>query len=466
VRFKVLLALLIQCITSSSVHADIDQKLEKFKSLRGPEQVGIVFQERFHGRSLLFWKRSSERWLTAADARLSFEEEILVASGDASINNALVTEVNGNDLERVRYAVFLLCLRARFVPHSDFLIQHVNSLMSLGLGDGRISPFAPDLSKLDQSAGLALRSALESPNRTLRNSAKIYTFAALEDLSSVPTSALVERWRTAARKIPACFKAAPDAYTDTEESLPLLRIALAARGLEAAVAVSSLLKNEGNAEVRNEEIDLVRFVDSSVVRLRGSEDGRRAIQAVKEAALSHPLQYCWMRFNKTEGDRQKFWMELEDQFLRDHLPSWTTLVAEAFDQLHGEHLTAPAPSASDYRICNDVCGMQMRSFVSWLTEADPTFPCWEFLSSETDSDMLHPLFVSKIRRYHEMWLKTNRRNFRVFQGWLAKPRVSTSEREGSYFDSRLSVISQGAPENYSCLSAVIGSVRIARCAGR
>jgi len=282
-----------------------------------------------------------------------------------------------------------------------------------------------------------LRSALESPNRTLRNSAKIYTFAALEDPSSVPTSALVERWRTAARKIPACFKAAPDAYTDTEESLPLLRIALAARGLEAAVAVSSLLKNEGNAEVRNEEIDLVRFVDSSVVRLRGSEDGRRAIQAVKEAALSHPLQYCWMRFNKTEGDRQKFWMELEDQFLRDHLPSWTTLVAEAFDQLHGEHLTAPAPSASDYRICNDVCG-----------------------------DMLHPLFVSKIRRYHEMWLKTNRRNFRAFQGWLAKPRVSRSEREGSYFDSRLSLISQGAPENYSCLSAVIGSVRIARCAGR
>jgi hypothetical protein len=102
-----------------------DQQLQKFKSLTGPQEVAVLFNERFHGRSLLFWKRSSEVWLTEADARFSFEQDFLISSVDPDINHALVTEIRGNDVERSRYAVFLLCLRARFVPHSEFLIKQV-----------------------------------------------------------------------------------------------------------------------------------------------------------------------------------------------------------------------------------------------------------------------------------------------------------------------------------------------------
>ena len=151
----------------------------------------------------------------------------------------------------------------------------------------------------------------------------------------------------------------------------------------------------------------MRFIVSAVVRLRRSEEGRQAILAVKDAVLSHPLQYCWMRYNKTEGDRRKYWLGLEDQFLRDRiscdLASWATLIAVALEQQYGDHLSAPALFEKDCR----VCGVQMQRFISWLTEADPTFPAWEFPSTGTQDDMLHPDFVSKIRRYHEMWLKMN-----------------------------------------------------------
>ena len=228
----------------------LDQQLQKFKSLTGPQEVAVLFNERFHGRSLLFWKRSSEVWLTEADARFSFEQDFLISSADPGINHALVTEIRGNDVERSRYAVFLLCLRARFVPHSEFLIKQVNgNFPSDEQRNGLISPFPPDLNKLDNEARQALSEALGSPNAKLRSSAKLYTFALLKELSSLPTTELAERWRETSRKVPACHHDRPTAYSDDEQAIPILRDALASRGLEAAVAISSLLKSERNPEV-------------------------------------------------------------------------------------------------------------------------------------------------------------------------------------------------------------------------
>lgn len=372
-----------------------DQQLQKFKSLTGPQEVAVLFNERFHGRSLLFWKRSSEVWLTEADARFSFEQDILIASADPGINHALIMELRGNDVERSRYAVFLLCLRARFVPHSEFLIKQVNGYFPSGeQRNGLISPFPPDLNKLDKEARQALSEAVSSPNAKLRNSTKIYTFSLLKELSSVPTTELAERWREASRKVPACLHDRPTAYSDDEQAIPILRDALVSRGLEAAVAISSLLKSERNPEGLKEEIKLERFLDSAVVRLRRSEEGRQVIQTVKDAVLTHSLQYCGMRLNKTEKERQEYWLELESQFLRDRvdcsLASWAQLIVLALDQQYGDHIT---------------CGIQMQGFLSRLTDVDPTFPAWEFRSTGTQDDMLHPNFESKIRRYHEMWIK-------------------------------------------------------------
>ena len=378
------------------------ESLQTFRALSGQRQVAVVFNERFHGRSLLFWRRSSEVFLTEADARFSSEQDILVSSADSTIQSALLAETRGNDAERVRYAIFLLCLRARYVPHSEFFVKQGNGYFSSADGEGRISPFPLDLSKSDIEARQAINAALSSPNAKLRDSTKIYAFAVLEDLSSLPTTALAQRWRVASGKVPACFHDRPLAYSDREQVLPILKSALASRGLEAAVAISSMLRHERNLESLGEEIEMVRFLDSAAVRLRRSEEGRQVIQAVKDAISTHPLQYCSMRSNKTDAERRQYWRELEDQFLRDQFDRrWTTVVAVALDQEYGDHFSVPFEGG--YR----KAGPQMQVLLTQLTDTDPTFPAWEFPSTGTEDDILHPLFAAKVRRYHEAWIKMN-----------------------------------------------------------
>jgi hypothetical protein len=400
------IVVLLTCLSFSCTWAgDIShlvESLQTFRVLSGQRQVAIVFNERFHGRSLLFWKRSSEVFLTEADARFSAEQDIVVASADSTINNAILAEMRGNDVERVRYGVFLISLRARYVPHSKFLVQQVNGTFSSAEGAGQISPFPSDLSKLDIETRQAIDEALSSTNVKLRVSAKIYTFALLGELSSLPTAALVQRWRVASGRVPACLHDRAVAYSDPEQVLPIFRIALASRGLEAAVAISSLLRNERNLESLGEEIETVRFLDSAAVRLRRSEEGKQVIQAVKDAVLTHPSQYCSMRYNKTDAERRQNWRELEDQFLRDQFDrEWTAVIAVALDQEYGDHFSVPFEKG--YR----KAGPQMQVLLTQLTETDPRFHAWEFPSTGTEGDVLHPLFAAKVRRYHEAWIKMN-----------------------------------------------------------
>jgi hypothetical protein len=381
----------------------LHDSLKTFQTLNAERQVAVVYNERFRGRSLLFWKRSSEVFLTEADARFSFEQDIVVSSADSNIDRALLSEIEGSDPERIRYGIFLLCLRARYIPRSRFLVQQVYGNFSSSEGEGRISPFPPDLGKFDLETRQAISAALSSPNARLRNSAEIYTFDLLRKLSSLPTITLAERWRIESGKVPACFHDRAVAYSDVEQVIPILKMALASRGLESAVAISSLLKSERNLESLGEEIEMVRFLDSASVRLRRTEEGRKVIDVVRDAVLAHSLQYCGMHANQTDVERRQFWRGLEDQFLGDHFAGgWEDVIAVALDQQYHDHFSVPFNER--YR----KAGPQMRKLFSQLTEVDSTFPVWEFVSSGTEDDMLHPQFLTKVRRYHDLWVEMNR----------------------------------------------------------
>src|SRR5260221_4384578 len=94
------LLLLLSSTTWAQASTQLNERLQAFKSLTGPQQVTVVLNERLHGRSLLFWRRSAETWRSAADARLAFEEDILVSSSDTTINAALAAEIKSTDVER------------------------------------------------------------------------------------------------------------------------------------------------------------------------------------------------------------------------------------------------------------------------------------------------------------------------------------------------------------------------------
>ena len=154
--------------------------------------------------------------------------------------------------------------------------------------------------------------------------------------------------------------------------------------------------------MRYREIYLLQRLDVSSVRLRGSAQGREAVEIARQA-WGKKLRFCGKAISR---GRQGSWQLLEDQFLKDKFPdvyavgSWAAVIAVALDEQYDDHLSAPFEMG--YRRG----GPQMEAFLSALTDLDPTFPSWEFPSTGED-DMLNPKFMMKITRYHEAFVKMN-----------------------------------------------------------
>jgi hypothetical protein len=399
--------ILIMLVLTATLHAEgpehLSRELDNFRALAGRQKVAVVFKERLYGRSLVFWRRSSEVWRTAADARLAFEEEILVASPDREINDVLADEIKSADIERVRYAIFLVCLRARFIDHSLYAVAQVNAAYSDGMRSGAISSFRPNIQNLGADASNALQDAVHDPRPRVRRTAALYTFTLEDELLNAPTRDLIARWRSGLKSLP-CFSYVPLNFSEREQTVFLIERALASRGIEAVAAISSLLKTERDAELRHREIEMLRFLDTAVIRLRRSPEGMEAIDVARRA-WTQELRYCGHRLYTEAGSRQRSWKLLEDQFLRDRFEtgvgSWQTVIAVALDEKYGDNLSVPFEKG--YRIA----GPRMQLLLTRLTDADPTFPAWEFPSTASADDVLNSKFFSKIRRYHEIWVRVD-----------------------------------------------------------
>jgi hypothetical protein len=397
----------IVLVLTATLHAKrpehLSRELDNFRGLTGKQKIAVVFKERLYGRSFMFWRRSSEVWWTEADARLAFEEEVLVASPDREINDALADEIRSSDIERTRYAIFLACLRARFIDHSRYAVAQVNAAYSDGKRSGGISSFRPNIQNLGADASVALQNAVHDSRPKVRRTAALYTFTLGDELLNVPTGDQTARWRLALKSLP-CYSYVPLNFSEREQTVFLLERALASRGIEAVTAISSLLKTERDAELRHREIEMLRFLDTAAIRLRRSPEGMEAI-GVARRAWTQGLRYCGHQLYTEAGSSQRSWKLLEDQFLRDRFESgvgsWQTAIAVAMDEKYGDNLSVPFEKG--YRIA----GPRMQLLLTRLTEADPTFPAWEFPSTAGADDVLNPNFFSKILRYHEIWMRVD-----------------------------------------------------------
>jgi hypothetical protein len=115
--------------------------------------------------------------------------------------------------------------------------------------------------------------------------------------------------------------------------------------------------------VREELIQVFAQTDGCSVRLRKLESGRAAIEAVRRA-LEHG----------------SFALALEsfygDETMVDYSPKW----------IRGARL-------------------ELRSFVSYLTDKDPYFPRWEYTRCDGSprDEVVHPSFRARIERLHSEW---------------------------------------------------------------
>jgi hypothetical protein len=364
------------------------KRIQEFRALNGQDQVHMLL----HGTSI---------FRKAFTTDFQNEEEILVASTDPSVNGSLATEVARGGTETAREAVFMLCQRARFVRSPEFPLKVPLDGFVAGIQGGLISPFAGDFDRMGTEASQVVREALNSSNVKLRTTAKIYCGGLEQELASMPADELVARWRAELGKLPSPIFADSD-FSETGELVRVLKRALAERGLESATAMSLLLDKEIKSWARENEIEMIEFLDGAAVRLRGSQQGRDVIQIVKRTIANKQL-----KFYKNKEEQQGEWEMLQYSFFKDEYTSggtardhWVGLIGLAFEQYYGDQvLIARGHRRPSFTRANE--------FMTCLTSVDPNFPSWEFASTLSEEDMFHPRFKAKIARYYAIWVQMN-----------------------------------------------------------
>lgn len=364
------------------------KRIQEFRGLSGGDQVHMLLHE-----TSIFRKVFTNDFQD--------EEEILVTSSDSTVNRSLAAEARHGGAGTAQEAVFVLCERARFVRPPEFPLKVSVDGFVTGIQGGLINPFLPDFDKIEKEAGEAVREALNSSNAKLRTTAKIYCGGMEQELALMSANELVAKWRAELGKLLNPVFADSDT-SETGELVRVLKRALAEKGLESATAMSLLLDKETKPWARENEIEMIEFLDGSAVRLRGSKQGRDVIQIVERTLANKQLSP-----HKSKKDRQEYWKLLQDSFFKDDYTNpgtardhWARLIGLAFDQYYGEHVLISKrglrPSFS-----------RANEFMTYLTNIDPTFPSWEFASTLSEEDMFHPKFAAKMARYRAMWVQMN-----------------------------------------------------------
>jgi len=335
------------------------------------------------------------------------EEEVLVASTDPTVDSSLAAEARHGNTGTKREAVFILCERARFFRSSEFPLKVPLDGFVTGIQGGLINPFLADFDRIGKEPSEAVREALNSSEAELRTTANVYCGGLEQELASMSANELVAKWRAELGKLPDPVFTDSDS-SETGELVRVLKRVLAGRGLESATAMSLLLEKETKPWARENEIQIIEFLDGAAVRLRGSKQGRDVIQIVERTLANKQLNIY-----KNAKERQEYWTLLQDSFFKDEYTNyggtardhWARLIGLAFDQYYGEHvLISHVNQIPSFTRANE--------FMTYLTNVDPSFPSWEFASTLSEEDMFHPRFAAKMARYHAIWVQMNAPNAR------------------------------------------------------
>jgi hypothetical protein len=327
--------------------------------------------------------------------------ELLIAQGTdtASLLAALVRDKKSY----YRFhALKLLCDMDRFVPserlpipEDEFVNEQVQGLMNdFMVVDGR---------RIDSEVYATVKWAAEQTEDTeLRFCARKYTGLLDKDLEKLSLTDVVKQWREAVIKC----KGHAGLESKVSSMMHHLQKTLIARVPESLPILTEILNSDSSGYVREQAITVVRAIDNRRVRLRGIEEGRRAIEAVRLAIERGGLKPTYDKKNW----RKELWEELESQFLRDYwfvhdeqnggISQDGDFYANTLDEMYGTgtKVSRYVPTGKpDIR-------PTIRRFITYLTEIDPYYPSWEYISLGPPWEgVCHPLFQRKIARYNEAW---------------------------------------------------------------
>jgi hypothetical protein len=304
------------------------------------------------------------------------------------------------------YALQILCDMDRFIPRADFPLPGLGSTVG-GVGvevpeiSGRVNQFQKvDGRRIGRAGYEVVKWAGEqNKNQDLRLHARQYTGLLSEDVQKLSLQEAVSEWRNLIAKTKRGF-AARDTLGYIGINYELSRLIVEAAP-ESIPILTRILKEDKSGYVREDAILQLRLIDSSRMRLRATEEGRAAIEAIKHAFEVGGLEPVY----KNKQWREQTWKEIEAEMLRDQFPlhhgSKLSFLAQALEGLYGVKATKRYYTVQDIIEATP----EMREFVSYLTRVDPYFPSWEytFIGLLNDDQAFHPRFKQKIARYYEQW---------------------------------------------------------------
>lgn len=340
-------------------------------------------------------------WLKTTDWDFDIHNALVVAGLDTV--PLLAKLVHQDDKGVRKRALKLLCAMDRFVPDEELPLPEAGGMVyvkPLKKG-GRYNYFMLVDGRRIGKTGLdaVLWAAEQTKHDDLRFHAR-YSAGLLEgDLRKLSLKEQLSAWRKA--------------VIDSKGSLGLfgnfrahatmnkLELLLTEQALDSIPALVEMLERDASPYVREEAIEVLAKIDSHRMRLRTSELGRQAIDAIHRALERGGLK---PDLEKREY-REDTWKQLSAEFFNDefmlHDGSNWAITALAFEQFYGEQTTKRYYTVQELIEAKP----EIRQFVTYLTQVDPYFPSWEYVyvSSLSQDEVLHPRFKAKMARYHEYW---------------------------------------------------------------
>ncbi|HLG15428.1 MAG TPA: hypothetical protein VJH03_13140 [Blastocatellia bacterium] len=332
-------------------------------------------------------------------------DNALIAKGVDAVPYLCDIVKTGNSYHRM-YALKILCEMDRFTPRGDFpLPDVVTTIGAIGVDVVEISGRVNQFQKVDgrrigtHGYELVKWAAEQDKNQDLRLHAREYAGLLGEEMRRLSLQEAVKQWRD----VVARGKGGYGLQGDVEAFIVLryhLSEVIVENAPDSIPIVTRLLKEDPSGYVREDALLLLRLIDSSRVRLRTSEQGRAAIEAIKHALEVGGLEPVY----RNKAWREQAWKEIQAEMLHDELPidngsnlAFLAMALEGFYRVKATKRYYTLIEATP----------EMREFVSYLTRIDPYFPSWEFtyIGLLTNDQALHPGFKQKIARYYEAWKK-------------------------------------------------------------
>jgi hypothetical protein len=363
--------------------------LNKFRRLPPEERVRI-------------WKESHN---------YKYRKEISFRTSD-KIQNLLVTE--GTDtvpflarILRDRHEPFLyrfsvitiLADMDRYVPPEN-VPKGAHTLSATAGPDPDTNPFLEITGRRIGAEGreALLWTANQADDKWLQFFARNQLGLVEQELRALPLDEQIRRWRNG-----VCRHVGGDPESVRTE---ILREIIVERMPDSLSSLVDALEHDQSSCVRNDVLPLLIRTDLFRMRLRKTEPGRMAIEAVHQALIHGRIKpQCAACQTKDET-----WTTLTNQFYKDdfgvNLTTPGAYYAQMLHALYGED-TVSVVNVGDI-IRQEWPKPEFGAFITFLTDKDPFFPSREFNNQgRMYLEAYHPRFQAKMARIEDAWKQFN-----------------------------------------------------------